>query len=368
MKTILNLSFISLILLLLIIPEQSLSQRIRVDGNRFVVDKKEIIMNGVNTPWDKWNDFGGEYDPEFWSDEFHRIKESGGNCSRIWISCDGEKGITIDTSGFVLGATDEHWKHLDDLFDLARTHKIYIMATLLSFDHTRNSHKNHTSWRKMVSSEMNMRSYIDNYVLTFVERYKRNPYLWSIDACNEIEWTHQDNNNAKFSWNLLQRLVANMAVVVHLKSEILFTVGSAAIKWNCDLGIPFEGNYWSDDNLQKQFPSPLARLDFYSPHYYGWVVKWFGNFCTDRSPASYGINDRPCVVGENPASGVFIQLKEGKDSLVVSMQDAYIKAYENGWKGLLVWTSNGVDQCGTLDECGPGLKAFQEKYPQLINP
>jgi hypothetical protein len=112
----------------------------------------------------------------------------------------------------------------------------------------------------------------------------------------------------------------------------------------------------------------MARLDFYSPHYYGWVVKWFGNFCADKSPADYGLNDRPCMVGENPATGVFIQLADGKDSLVVSIDDAFIKTYENGWKGLMVWTSNGVDRFGSLEECGPGLSAFSEKYPQLVNP
>jgi hypothetical protein len=73
------------------------------------------------------------------------------------------------------------------------------------------------------------------------------------------------------------------------------------------------------------------------------------------------------MVGENPATGIFIQTLHG-DSLVVSIQDAYIKAYKNGWKGLMVWTSNGVDQFGTLDDCSPGLKAFYEKYPNLIIP
>jgi len=360
---------LSLFILFAVFFSEHLSaQRIRADKDRFVVEGKEIFMNGVNTPWDNWNDFGGDYDSEFWSNEFHRIRESGGNCARIWISCDGEVGMLIDSFGYVSGATEKHWLNLDDLFDLARTHKVYIMATMLSFDHTKDSHKNFMSWRKMIDDRDNVTSYIDNYLKIFIERYKRNPYLWSIDACNEIEWINQDANNAKFSWDKLQYLVARMAASVHLNSDILFTVGSAAVKWNCDLPTPFEGNRWSDESLQDHVPSPLARLDFYSPHYYGWVVKWFGNFCTDKSPAYYGLNDRPCMVGENPATGVFIQLADGKDSLVVSMDDAFIKAYENGWKGMMVWTSNGVDRFGTLEECGSGLKAFSEKYPKLVNP
>ena len=344
------------------------AQRILVDGTRFVVNGEEIFMNGVNTPWHNWNDFGGNYDPSFWDNEFQRIKEAGGNCARIWISCDGEVGITIDSTGFVSGATDAHWRDLDDLFDLAQTHQIYIMATLLSFDHTKSSHKKYNYWRKMIENKQNVNYYISNYLNPFIERYNKNPYLWSIDACNEIEWMHQDKDNALFDWEKLQYLAGSMAVAVHLQSKILFTVGSAAIKWNCNLPEPFEGNKWSDENLQKLNPSPLARLDFYSPHYYGWVVKWFGNFCTDKTPADYGLTDRPCMVGENPAQGIFINTALHGDSLAVPIEEAFIKAYENGWKGLMVWTSNGVDTYGSLDECGPGLTAFQQKYPDLVTP
>lgn len=368
MKKCINLFLLLLFSLFVILPERMMAQRIRVNGNCFVINGNEIFMNGVNTPWDKWNDFGGDYDPVFWNSEFQRIRVSGGNCCRIWISCDGEKGMLIDTSGHVLGASDQHWNDLDNLFQLAQKNKIYIMATMLSFDHTKDSHTNFYRWRKMINDHANVKSYIENYLSVFVNRYKNNPYLWSIDACNEIEWTNQDADNAKFSWDKLQYLVANMAVCVHQNSKILFTLGSAAIKWNCDLPVPFEANHWSDSNLQKEVPSSLARLDFYSPHFYGWVVRWFGNFCTEKTPSDYGLNDRPCMVGENPATGIFFQLPDGKDSLIVPINEAFIKTYENGWKGLMVWTSNGVDKFGSLKDCGPGLKAFSVKYPKLVKP
>jgi hypothetical protein len=363
-----NLSILLLIFIFSGFTNQLNAQRIIVDGTRFVVDKNEIIMNGVNTPWDKWNDFGGKYDHDFWDKEFAKIREAGGNCTRIWISCDGELGINIDSTGYVSGATEAHWKDLEDMFDLAQTHQIYIMATMLSFDHTKSSHANFNCWRRMYENKENVKSYITNYLIPFVEKFKRNPYLWSIDACNEIEWVNQDKDNAQASWENLQYYVASAAIAVHQKSKILFTLGSAGIKWNCDLPKPFEGNYWSDVNLQKQNTSPLARLDFYSPHYYGWVVRSFGNFCTDKSPSDYQINDRPCMVAENPARGIYIQIPQRPDSLVIPIKDAYIKSYENGWKGLMVWTSNGVDQFGSLTDCGPGLKAFFEKYPDLIYP
>jgi hypothetical protein len=343
------------------------NERITIDGTRFVVNGNEIFMNGVNTPWDNWNDFGGEYDPVFWDSEFQRIREWGGNCSRIWISCDGDVGIEIDSNGVVSGATEKHWNDLESMFAFAQKHKVYIMATLLSFDHTKASHKSYPKWRKMIASKENVDSYVANYVVPFVNRFKYNPYLWCIDACNEIEWVNQDRNNAQAPWEDLQYLVGSMAVAVHENSDVLFTLGSAAVKWNCDLPGDFEGNFWSDEQLQAQVNSPQAFPDFYSPHYYGWVVKYFGSF-TDLSPADYGLNDRPCIIGENPGGGVFMQTAGGKDSVIVPIEDAFIRTYENGWKGLMVWTSNGVDRYGDISISGPGLKAFAEKYPELVDP
>jgi len=142
-------SWYFIILLILFVylsmPNKVLAQQIKVNNTSFVVNGNEIFMNGVNTPWHNWNDFGGNYDHDFWNEEFKKISEAGGNCSRIWISCDGDVGIDIDSSGFVFGATEAHWKDLEDMFNCAKTHQIYIMATMFSFDHTKNSHKKYLS-------------------------------------------------------------------------------------------------------------------------------------------------------------------------------------------------------------------------------
>ena len=44
----------------LMISSISCLGKVTVSGTNFKVDDKIIFMNGVNTPWDKWNDFGGE--------------------------------------------------------------------------------------------------------------------------------------------------------------------------------------------------------------------------------------------------------------------------------------------------------------------
>jgi uncharacterized protein (TIGR02145 family) len=361
------LNVILSVLLLITYAGNLYSQRISIDGNKFLVYGKEIFINGVNTPWDNWNDFGGNYDHNFWDTEFQEIRQAGGNASRIWITCNGDVGINISTDGLVSGATQSHWDDLDDMFALAAKHKIYIMATLISFDHTKNTYTKYQRWRNMLADTANVSSYVNNYVIPFINRYKDNPYLWCIDICNEIEWMHENSECGNIAWNRLQYFAARVATAVHENSIVLVTLGSAAVKWNSTCA-GCEGNYWSDQSLKAQYNSPEAFLDFYSPHFYGWVVRWFGNFAADRSPDSYFINDRPCMVGENPAKGVYKQNTSGIDELVVPISEAYIKTYQQGWKGLMVWTSNGVDGNGSLVNCGVGLKAFENWYPKLVSP
>ncbi len=350
-------------IILVTIIFQSYAQRITVSGNKFLVNGKEIIMNGANTPWNRWNDFGGNYNSSWWDAEFKRIKDAGGNSTRIWISCDGEVGLNIQEDGTVTGATNAFWSHLDDMFRLAEKNRIYIKATLTSFDHFKNSHPKYQRWRNMITNDDKVSSFIDNYVNPFVAKYKNNPYLWSIDVCNEIEWVNQNAECGKIPWARLQYFVARVASAVHDSSQVLVTLGSAAIKWNSSR---YEGNFWSDAALKAQYNKPNAVLDFYSPHYYGWTVQWFGNFAVDKSPADYGINDRPCVIGENPARGVFNDAANPK--LVTPASQMFIGAYKKGWKGVMPWTSNGVDANGTLNDFKDGLLAFKEAYPELINP
>jgi len=363
----LHICFFINVVLVTILPGKLYSQKITIDGNTFRVYGKEIFFSGVNTPWDNWNDFGGNYDHNFWDTEFQEIRQAGGNASRIWISCNGDVGIDISETGLVKGATQDHWEDLDDMFALAAKHQVYIMATLISFDHTKNTYKKYQSWRNMLADTANVSSYVNNYVIPFINRYKDNPYLWCIDICNEIEWLHENSECGSFSWEILQYFVARVAAAVHENSSVPVTMGSAGVKWNgtCPNCI---GNFWSDQNLQSQYNCPKAFLDFYSPHYYGWNVRSFGNFAVDMTPADYGIDDRPCMIGENPAKGIFRQNSSGQNILEVPINEAYIKTYQNGWKGLLVWTSNGVDRNGSLVDCAAGLTAFLNQYPELVSP
>ncbi|MBN1895165.1 cellulase family glycosylhydrolase [bacterium] len=341
------------------------AQRITVDGTRFLVNGREIFLNGANTPWNRWNDFGtGNYDPAWWDSHMQVLNGHGINCIRVWISCNGG-GIRINPDGTVTGVTASFFSDLDQFFGLAEEHQIYIFATLLSFDHTKSGNPNYLAYRACFNDNEKTASLVDHYVLPFVNRYQDNPYLFAIDACNEIEWVHENAEAGSIAWDRLQYLVAAMAVGVHSAGPVLFSMGSAAVKWNSDS--PGEGNKWKDSALQAQLNDPKAFLDFYSPHWYGWVARWFGNPCA-KSPADYHINDRPCIIGECPARGMFTQDSQGKDVLVNNPTEMYEKAWQKGWRGVFPWTSNGVDANGSIADFGSATLAFLENHRERVYP
>jgi hypothetical protein len=353
---ILKLVILSLVLLSL--ASTATAQRIYVENAQLKVNGQRIVLNGGNTPWNNWNDFGGSYNGSWWSDEFGRIKAAGGNCTRIWITCSGEVGINIDTNGFVSGATQAHWDNLADMFQRAQANKIYVLATLISFDHTKNTYSTYQRWRNMYGSTSNVASYVTNYVIPFVNKFKDNPYLFAIEPCNEIEWVNQDSTNAQLPWTTLQYFVASVVRAVHENSPVLTTVG-CSMKWQTDTYPGNESNQFSDTRLKAQVNDPEVYLDVYSPHFYQWVIDWYGNPFSTNKVVDYGLTDKPCIIGEMPANGV------GGQTITACIENAY----RNGFQGVLPWTTNGVDGNGSLGSgLGAALTTFKNNYPELISP
>jgi hypothetical protein len=332
----------------------AVGERISVSGTEFRAGGKRIWMNGANTPWHAWNDFGGHYDAEWWDKHFEKLHENGINTTRVWISCSGDVGINIDTNGVVTGCAPAFWSDIDKLLESAGNHQVYIMATLLSFDHFSERHANHARWRKMLTDSGNIDALVTNYVVPFVARYKDNPWLWSIDLCNEPDWIYENASCGKISWDWIQMYVAKAALAIHTESRILVTVGiSMGPKYQSSRRM----DVFSDAVLQaKAGGSSLARLDFYSPHHYSWMTRSYGNPFTE-SPQAYGLDGgKPAMIGEYPAKGM-----AGRSAT----QD-YEDAYRNGWQGVLGWTSNGVDGNGSLQELGPATRAFRDNHASVI--
>jgi len=353
------------------------SDRISIKDNRFVVNgDKPVWINGTNTPWDKWNDFGSNYDEAFWDEHFAALAENGVNASRVWINCNNNQGdnvnhgqnpiVIIDENGMVSGVSAEHWEDLDSFFEIAERHGIYIMATILSFDHFKNndwSNRVPERWRNMVQSTEAINSFIEHYTLPFVERYKDNPYLWSIDLMNEPDWVHEGEECGKLAWEDISHFFARNAAAIHENSNILVTVGMAFPKYNSD-GSGYEGNKVSDAFLQSLYNNENAYLDFWSPHYYDWVGQWYGipftsNPYGSRSDGGWGLCDsKPAIIAETAANG----------SADFTLTEDYVNAFNNGWQGVMAWTSNGVDGNGGFDEQIVATRHIAELHSGLVFP
>jgi hypothetical protein len=351
----------------------SANKKITIQGDKFVVDGKQIWINGANTPWNKWNDFGGDYNDEWWNTHFAALHENGLNATRVWVNCNNnQNAVTIDENGLVSGTSEKHWTDLDLFFAAAERHNIYIMATLTSFDHFKDTGNRPEAarWRKLLQSDLNVDSFVQHYVIPFTNRYKSNPYLWSIDLMNEPDWVYENTECGKMAWEDISRYFARAAAAIHENSDIPVTVGLSFPKYHSDGfegfddNARFEGDKVSAEFLQKIYPDKNACIDFYSPHYYDWVGKSYGVPFTMKphgSPADGGWGltpGKPALLGECPANG----------SAGSTLIKDYENAMANGWQGVMPWTSNGVDRCGGFEELMPAIRNMAEKYPELVFP
>ena len=336
------------------------SAKVTVSGDKFTVNGKEIWFNGVNTPWDKWNDFGGSFNFAFWQEHFDKLHAAGVNACRIWISCNGDVGMQISPDGSFAGATSAHWEDLDSLFALAENYQIYVMATVQSFDHYKDTYETYESWRELIQSPEKTDQYVDNYIIPLAERYDACDYLWSIDLCNEPDWIVENSECGKLDWEYLQQYYAKACSAIHANSDVLVTVGMGMIKYNSD---EKNGNKISDAELQAadigKYDSSLAYVDFWSTHWYDWMIPNWG-VIYENTPEGFGLDTaKPSVIGELPA--------KGKDGYV--LEEVYESAYTNGYQGVFAWKSSGSDDgCGLWQDCKPAIEKMMTICPDKIFP
>ena len=332
------------------------SAKITIEGGDFLAGGKPIWLCGTNTPWDNWDDFGRQFDASFWKEHFAALHEAGINSSRVWILCSGSYGIEFDDSGAVTGMTDQFWNDVDQLMSIAAENQIYIMATLMSFDCCKSGNKNFKKFRAMLQDETLMDSYVQNYVVPFAQRYDSNDYLYSIDLCNEPDWIHENEESGRIDWKPLVTFFGKCAAGIHQNSDILVTTGIAYIPNNSDQ----RGANVVSDELLKYYAGDNSQMDFWSVHFYDWMIQWHNDPFT-MSPADYGLDtSKPCVLGECSALG---SEQDGID-LVAAGQ----AVYENGWDGLYPWTSTGTDKNGGFEEVTAYSKDMLSRIPELIFP
>lgn len=181
--------------------ENTVSARVTVDGTKFMVNGKQLWINGVNTPWYNWNDFTGSMDYDAWDKTFSQLAEDGINCTRIWVNCTGENIVRLKSTGEIKNINKGHWSDLDKLFEIAEKHKVYVMATLTSFDHCKGDTGSPERWRTMLQSKTAVDDFAEKYVKEFCSRYSKNEYLFSIDIMNEPDWVYENEECGQLPWD-----------------------------------------------------------------------------------------------------------------------------------------------------------------------
>ena len=332
--------------------------KVYIEGGKFMVDGSELWINGVNTPWHHWNDFIGNMDYEFWDDTFEQLASDGINATRIWLNCNGESVVQLRADGSVLKINDSHWEDLDKLFEIANRHKVYIMATLSSFDHFKDS-GSAERWRTMINTKESADNFAERYVKEFCERYGEQPYLFSIDIMNEPDWVHENTECGQLRWDDLSYFFGKCASVIHETCSTPVTVAMAMIKYNSP---NFNGDMLSDEYLKKLTGLDNSYMDFYSPHFYLWMKQSGLGFPFNVTPEEYGlITDKPCIIGETS--------NDQEKGYGMSLTEVYQTSYEKGWSGIMVWMQTQDDgswYCYDLTETA--TNAMYALIPEKVDP
>ena len=301
---------------------------IYVEGTKFMADGKEIWFSGCNTPWFRWNDFDGNMDEAVWDKTFSDLAADHINCTRIWVNCNGDSIVNVDYDGEIDHVNDAHWSDLDKLFAIAEKYKVYVMPTLLSFDHFK-----HSDWQALLRSKEFCDQYAEMYVEEFCRRYGDCEYIMGVDIMNEPDWVFENEECGQISWDNISYLLGKCADTIHNNSRLMVTVGTAMIKYNSD---QMDGNKVSDEYLQKLTGLDGAYLDFYSLHYYSWMRPMWGFPC-GMTPEEYLLEaDRPCMIGETS--------NDDEKDCGMTLTEKYKSMYDKGWNGLLVWMEPRKDE------------------------
>ncbi len=337
--------------------------KVTIEGTKFMVNGSELWINGVNTPWQSWNDFCGNMDVAAWENTFALLQKDNINCTRIWINCNGTGVVDVTSAGMVDEVNEAHWTDLDKLFALAEKYEVYVMPTLMSFDHFKDNNTGKQNWRNLVKSNAGCDDYAEKYCAEFAKRYGSCDWILGVDLMNEPDWVYENEECGQLPWENLTYFFAKCSQAIHENSDLLVTVGLGMPKYNSD---KYQGNMISDERLCEASGSDKSYLDFYSPHYYSWERSSFG-FPFTSTPEEYGIGtDKPCVVGET---------SNDDKAFKMTCEEFYKSAYEKGWNGVMVWMEYRTDGSSGCDELWyrydltqAATNAMNDLIPEKIHP
>lgn len=328
--------------------------RIHIVGTEFRTEAGEPVwLNGINTAWVRWNDFGGDrFDPALWEEEFRRYADAGVNCARIWLDCDGEVAVDFDHAGLVTGPAGSFVSDVERMLDIAGRFRIHVLAVLMSFDHVKPTHPRHTLWRAMFNDDARRDAYLRRFVEPVARRFADNPALLAWEICNEPEWIWFKRYGVS-----RERVVAfhgHAAAALHRVGARAVTTGSASWRWH---GEHWRGGVrvdhpWSDARLGAVGAGEGARLDFFQVHYYDWMaLLGWSPYARGGTPGRFLSRvDRPVIIGET----------RGRHSWLTgrSVEGSYSQGAANGYAGVFGWSAHGRDGHGNFEEIATATRAM----------
>lgn len=349
------------------------AQHVTITGNRFQVEGRDIFFSGINAPWQIQSDcdinfLRRNFDWNWWDNEFRNYAANNINLVRIWIHGSGNFSPAINSNSFIdpYPANDLFWQNMDALVNLAATYQVYIMPTFWSFDMVKQGMSTHfTRYRTLIQDDNRIGSYINNFLIPFVQRYNSNPWIMGYDLCNEPEHMWRDPNCGNINQYWVMRFFARCAAAVNQHTTKPVTVGPMWIIYNSSRfgapdGDPNSGwNRWSNASLRSYYDSPFSYLDFYSPHWYQWQ-NTSGPY--ERNVGNWlDVDDKPVIIGETYGGNL--------PNIYGTLANYYIQAYQRGYDGVLGWKNACQnDGFGTFAGVAQATNGFFNAYPHLVFP
>jgi hypothetical protein len=280
------------------------------------------------------------------------MKAHGVDVVRWWVFPNFQGGgVNFDaTTGAPTGLGGTTTADIDAALDAAAQADVRIEFTLFSFDsfkiNVNTTTVNPHNLAPMISDQTMLTALISNVITPFVQQVSQSPNkdrVSSWDVINEPEWAiaanPTDGSDPAFTpqttvttvaYPVMLAFVKRVADTIHAGNGSPVTVGGAAIKW---------AKAWASVG------------DFYTFHMYDWVNQ---SYPYTKSLASYGVTDKPVVLGEFPIQGL-----TGVPYL--TLLDTI---YRLGYAGALSWAYN--DTAFPWAPNNTNVKTFADQRPCMF--
>jgi hypothetical protein len=315
------------------------------------VNNKPFFASGMNLAWMNFGYDLTSFNASLFTKKCDSLAAAGGNSLRWWLHVNGT-GSPQFTNDTVSGILANNITNLKKALDTAYSRNIHLILCLWSFDMLQSNAGNGIARNKrLIEDSIATAAYIRNALTPMVTALKGHPAILCWEVCNEPE-----GMTSEFGWSTQKTTIKAIQAWTNRIAGAIHRIDPGAKvsngSWNIKVLTDVDGkyNYYRDDRLIAAGKDSLGTLDFYMVHYY---TQYSGTSESPfHNPKSYWKLDKPLVIGEFSALGVY----GGQISSSLSPVEAYNYAYNNGYAGALSWTMTNHDGNGGLPDAALALE------------